>query len=332
MAGIQALRKIQFGRETTAGTIVPATTLWRGLGTLEDTREVKFPDENIGLLPGTTRSYVSELGGELQLESVEATFEQLPHIYEMGIMAATPVQDGVGSPYIRTYTFPTTQAPTIKTYTLEAGDNQQAEVMEFGYVGEFTLEGEAGGPWMIEAMVNGRQVANQAFTSPVAIPAVEELLFGKSKLYLDAIGGSWGGTIVSNTLLKASLKFTTGLIAKKTADGNLYFSFLQNVTPEVKAAITFEHNSSAVAEKTNWRNQTARLLRILTEGSTFTTAGSAYSVKTHIIDLAGKWSNFDKIDEQDGNDIVEAEFTSRYDETAAKFGKIVVANALSALP
>lgn len=332
MPGISVLRKIQFGRETTAGTIEAATTIWRGKGTLEDLTEVVFPEEHVAYLSGVDRSYIAEIGAALELDSVEATFEQVPHLYEMGIKTVSPVQDGSGSGYIYTYDFPTTAAPSIQSYTIEGGDNQQAEVAEYCYAEEITLEAEAGGPWMMTASIKGRQVANQAFTGSVALPAVEEMLFGKSKLYLDAIGGSWGGTLISNTLLKASLKYTTNIIAKKTADGYLYFSFLQPTMPEVIATLTFEHNSAAVTEKTNWRNQTPRLLRILTEGSTFTTAGSAYTVKSHIIDLAGKWSDFQKLDEQDGNDIIEAEFTARYDTTAAKFGRIIVVNSLSALP
>ena len=61
MAGIKALRKLQFGRETTAGTITTPTFIWRGMGTIADTREVKFPQEDIGYLGGTTRSYTPQL-------------------------------------------------------------------------------------------------------------------------------------------------------------------------------------------------------------------------------------------------------------------------------
>lgn len=332
MAGIKALRLLQLGRETTAGTIVAATTVWRGVGTLEDMREPVFPEEDIGYLSGTDRSYVPKLEGALSLESVPATFEQLPHILEMGIKTATPVQDGSGSGYIYQYDFPTTAPNTIKTYTIEGGDNQEAEVMEYCHVSEFTLEGEAGDVWKMSANVVGRQVALQAFTGSVAVPTVEEMLFQKSKLYIDAIGGTWGTTLKSNTLLSASLNFVTGIIPKYAADGNLYFSFIQYTQPEVRLSVTFEHESTAAAEKVNWRNQTPRLIRLLVEGNAFTTAGTTYSVKTGFIDLAGKWTKFNAIGDRDGNDIIEAEFLSRYDATAGKFGKIVVVPALSALP
>lgn len=332
MPGIKAARKLQFGRETTPGTIVSATTLWRGEGTIEDRREHVFPPEDVGFISGVDRSYVPFLEAGLPLEATPLTFEQLPHILEMGIKTVTPVQDGVGSGYVYTYDFPTTTVPTSKTYSIQGGDNQQGRVMEYCHVNNFTLEGKSKEAWMMSAEVTGRQVVDQAFTAGVALPAVEEGLFGKTKLYIDAIAGAWGATLKSNTLLAASLKYATGIIAKYTADGQLYFSFLQYTQPEVKLSITFEHDGSAVSEITNHDNGTSRLIRLLVEGSNFAVAGTVYSKKTASIDLAGKWTKFTPLGEQDGNDIVEAEFTARYNSTAAKFGRIIVVPALSALP
>ena len=50
MAGIRALRKLQYGKETTAGTAVAATAVWRGIGTIQDNLETVFPAEDIGIL------------------------------------------------------------------------------------------------------------------------------------------------------------------------------------------------------------------------------------------------------------------------------------------
>ncbi len=58
MAGIKALRKIQLGREANAGTAVAATAIWRGMGTIEDTREVVVAEEDVGIIMGTEWSVV----------------------------------------------------------------------------------------------------------------------------------------------------------------------------------------------------------------------------------------------------------------------------------
>lgn len=331
MAGIKPLKKIQLGRQSSE-TIVAATTVWRGTGSLRDEREPVFPAEDIGYLSGTSRSYIPKIGAGIDLESVEATFEQFPHLLEMSIKTVTPTQDGTGSGYIYQYDFPTTAAPTIKPYTVEGGDNQQAEVMDYAHCAEWTLEGNKGEAWMKSGNLVGRQIANQAFTASVAVPTVEEMLFQRTKLYIDAIAGAWGTTLKSNTLLSASLNYKSGIIPKWVADGNLFYSFYQFTQPEVRLSITFEHDGNATAEKDFWRSQTARLLRLKIEGSTFAAAGTTYSVKTCLIDLAGKWVGFEPLGDEDGNNIVEAEFLARYDATGAKFGKVVVVPALSALP
>jgi len=332
MSGIRALRKIQMGQETTAGTIVATSTIWRGIGTIEDGLETVFPAEDIGYLSGVDRSYIPKLAAKLAMESVEATFEQVPHVLSAGIKNASGSQDGSGSGYIRTYTFPTTTPNTLKTYTLQGGDNQQAEVMEYCFVEKFTLEGKSGESWMISADWIGRQVATTTFTSSVALPSVEEMLFGKTKIYIDAVSGNFGTTQKTMTLLAAKIDVTTGWIAKFTADGSLYFSFIQSTMPEVVMDLTFEHDATSVAEIAAWRAGTPRLIRLLAQGTTFTTAGSTYSVKTMIIDLAGKWETISALDDQDGNGIRVGTFRARYDPTKAEMGKIIMVNALSALP
>lgn len=328
---VRALRRIQLGRETTAGTAVAATTIWRGIGALDDTRETTFPDEHVGLLMPVDRSYVPMLAGEIEFESVPATFEQILHVLEAGVKTVTPTSDSTGSGHVYTYPFPTTSQNAVKTYTIEGGDDQQAEEMEYAFVTEFTLEGNAGEAVMNSSMWTGRQVANTTFTSPLSLPAVEEILFQKGKLYIDDVDGTAGTTQAANTFLSFSLSVTTGQQAVFTGDGQLFFSFRKQVAPEISLDVTFEHDSVAVAEKAAYRNQTPRLLRLLFEGSPLTTAGN-YQNKTLIIDLPGKWESFDKLGDQDGNDILAGTFRASYDPTYGSSGQIIVVNELASIP
>jgi len=332
MAGIKALRKIQLGAETTAGTAVAATTIWRGVGTMEDKREVVFPDEDVGYLSGVDRTYIPKLLAVLSMDETPATFEQLGYILEAGVKKVTPSQDGTGSDYIYTYTLPTTAVNTIRTYTIEGGDNQQEEESPYFFVDSFKLSGQAGEAWKMSANWQGQQVTASSFTGSLSLPSVEEILFSKSSLYIDAAGGTIGSTQKSSTFLSASLDVDTGIQPVFTADGNLYFTFTKSTQPEVTLDITFEHDGTATAEKTNWRNETARQIRILAQGSSVSTAGTTYSVKTMNIDLAGKWETFEKLGERNGNDVVAGKFRARYNSTAALFAEILLVNDLSALP
>lgn len=332
MAGVKALRKIQIGPEATAGTAVAATTYWRGLGTIEDTRETVFVEEDIGILGGVDRTHQPSLGASLSLSSTPATFEQLPYICEMGILNETPTQDGAGTDYIYQYTEATTAVPTIKTYTIEGGDNEQAEEMEYCYVESFTLDGTAGQSVMMSAEVRGRQVSLCSYTAALTLPTVEEILTSKGKLYIDAVGGSIGSTQISNSLLSFTLNWATGLVGVRTVDGALYFTFTKKTAPEITLDLTFEHDSSSVAQIAAWRAETPKLVRLQFEGSTVGTPGTTYSVKTFNIDLAGKWEKFAALADQDGNNIVTGTFRARYNSTAAFFAELLVVNELSALP
>ncbi len=332
MAGVVPLRKIIIGKETTAGTAVAGDVVWRGKGTLEDMVEPVPVDEQVGYLSGTDNQYIPFVEGKLTMEASPATFEQLPHIFEAGIETDAPAQDGAGTGYIYEYIFPTTSKNTIATYTIEGGDDQQEEEMAYCFVTNFGLSGKSKEAVMVSADWMGRQIAPSTFTS-VALATCESILFQKAKLYIDAVAGTIGTTLVSSTMLGFDMKVATGIHPKYTADGQLYYTFHDFAKPEITLDLTWEHNASAVTEKANWRAGTARQIRLLIEGSALGTAGTAYTYKTLTIDLAGKWRKFSKIgDNGDGNDIVTGTFVASYNSTAALFAEILVINELSALP
>jgi hypothetical protein len=331
MAGVKALRKLVLGREATAGTAVVCTTIWRGMGVLSDDRETVFPEEDIGYLSGVDRAYTPKLEASISMGSVEATFEQLPHILEAGVKTATPAQDSTGSGYVYTYTFPTTAANTLKTYTIEGGDNQAVEEMEYGFVESFTLEGNAGEALMVSAEWKGRQVSDSAFTTTATLPSVDEVLVSKGKVYIDDVDGTIGTTQISNTVLSVKLDVTTGQQAVYTADGNLYFSFVKTVMPEVMLDVTFEHDSNATDEIAAYRAGTPRLIRLEFAGPSLGTAGN-FTTKVLRVDLAGKWESFGPLEDTDGNDTRTGTFRARYNATAAKYAEIAVVNELTALP
>jgi hypothetical protein len=47
---------------------------------MKDDREVVFPEEFIGVIGGGDRSYTPKLAGSVSFDSVDATFEALPHL------------------------------------------------------------------------------------------------------------------------------------------------------------------------------------------------------------------------------------------------------------
>ena len=329
-AGIQALRKIQLGRESTAGTEVNATTLWRGTGTIDDQLVQVFPEEHIGFMSGVDRSYIPKVLAGLSMDETPCTFEQVVHLLEAGVETASPVTTGGGNAY--TYTFPTTAAKTIKNYTVEGGDDVQEEQFLYGFVNDFTLSGVAGEAVMMSANWLGRQVAPGTYTTGVSVPSIEEVLTSLGKLYIDPTSGTLGTTTAVNTFLEFNLKVNTGWVPVFSGDGAIYFTFAKGVAPELLCDVTFEHETVGVAQVAAWRASTAKLLQMKFTGTALTATGATYAVKTMILNLTGKWDSFDKLGERDGNDILKGSFRTRYNATDTTFASAVVVSDDAAVP
>ena len=335
MAGIKSLRKLTLGREASSGTAVNATTYWRGVGTIEDTRVTTFPEEDVGYISGLDRSYQPSVGALLAMESTPATFEQVLHILEAGVkLIGTGASDGGAgaSGKIFNYTFPTTSKNSIKTYTIYGGDDQYSDRMEYAFVQDFKLTGKGGEAVMMEATWAARQSGSAAFAGSPTIPTVEEVLFSKGALYVDAVTGTIGGTVKSNTFLGMDLSVKTGWVPVLGANGQLYFMFAKLTAPEILLNITFEHDSHGGDQKAAWRAGTSKLVRLNFPGSNLGTAGTGFTTKVLRVDLAGRWEKFDKLGEENGNDILTGTFRARYNSSEALFAAIKVVNELATVP
>jgi hypothetical protein len=336
MPGIRALRRCQIGVEALAGaaTDIP-TTWWRGEGVLKDNLKIMHPEENIGVLGPTTLGYIPETGGEIEL-SAGASFEQLPYVFNSAWYHVAPTTD-TGSGIIRAWTVQQSDTDLyattdLDTLVIEGGDNQGAEIAHFGFVREFTLSGKWGEGWQISATVETRAPAPATFTASLAIPTPNEIaLFGNTLFYIDPSTDTPGTTLISKTLLSATLKAKTGWISYGAADGRLDFSDIKKTGDEMTLEVVFEHNATGVTEKAAWRALTEKALYLITTGSTLASGGT-YTKKTLKQTYIGTYESFDKLDEQDGNDIYKATFRIAYSASAGAKASFVVVNEVAALP
>jgi hypothetical protein len=326
--GIKALQKIQFGRETTAGTAVAATIMWRGEGKLADKRVLKLVPEDIGQIFPDNNVYIPKLEAEISIDKTPATFEHLPHILEMGIKAATVTTVDSGSGYTWIYGFSNTAAPgTIKSYTFELGDDQDAADVEYCFAESIDLDFSPGEAVMLSAKLKGRQTTDSAFTALTPV-SCEEILAGKAVLSLDASGGTIGSTPVTQAILGASVKIDTGLRALYSADGALYFSKPIFAQPKISGKFLMEHNSVCVTEVEAAESKLPRLLRIKVLGSALTTP-STYTHKTLIFDCAIRYTAVPDLSDKDGNTTVDFPWEAVYDSTTVP--QVIVVNNASTL-
>jgi len=333
MAGSTKLQFIQLGREASGakGTEVDATLIWRGVGAIEDDREKVWPEENVGYFSGTTRQYEPKATGLLHMDEIEATFEQLPHIFEASIEREAASVDTGGSGYIYEYNGPTTAQPDVATYTIEAGDDYGEEQFLYGFVEEWTLSGTAGEAVMLEAEWIGREVAAGTKTAGLAPISVEEIIMSKGKLYIDSTANPFGTSVVAAQWLEFELTYTSGMIPIYTGDGEKYFGRISCAGPEVELTVKLQHDAAAVAEKAAWRAGTVRKIRMDFTGTTVATSGAAYDAKHLIIDMSGKWDDWDVLDDEDGVSTVEGTFICKYDPVTTHFFTATVVNTVAAL-
>jgi len=316
-------------RETTAGTPLAATLIWRGTATdIEDTQVVMEPgvEENVGLLVPTNRTYVAQLGAALSIPETEATFEQIPHIFEAGIKTVST--SGTTGAVVRSgYAPGTNAANTIKTYTLESGNviAGDGNEMEYGFVESFTLSGKVGEAWKVSSNWVGRQKTVAALTGALSLISVEEMLFGKTTFALDATGGTVGATAKSGVLLEASIQVNTGIQPVWAADGTLYFTAHKIVPPSLEFTLTLELDNTAntvVTERAFWKSQTTRLFQLSCAGT---------SSRAFVAKWAGRYTSVGSYQNSNGNTTVQLSGKAVYSSTDALFFDFSVTNALATL-
>lgn len=320
--------KIQLGRESTAGTAAAATSVWRGvMAMLEDARTRQQVEEQVGLFAPQERSYDTMLLAKLSMPSTELTFEQICHILEGGVKTATPSGSGT---YTRVYDFPTTAATnTIKTYTIEAGNtlvSSDVREAEYCFVEEFELSGKSEEAWKMSANWIGRKLSSSTFTSALSLLTVNEAAFGRTKLYIDATGGTLGTTQKTGVLMAAKVRVRTGIVYVPVGDGNLYFATHKFVVPKIDFSLTLELESTSVvaAERAIYESDTVRLFRLKIEGENSAT----HNIN---IDWAGKYDKINDYENANGNTTVTLDGHAVYSSADTQFWKATVINQVASL-
>jgi|SaaInl4_150m_RNA_FD_contig_21_705182_length_1736_multi_5_in_0_out_0_3 hypothetical protein len=334
--GIRSFRVAQLGLESTKGTAVAATVLWRGLGTFQDGTVRNYPEESLGYFVKVDRHYEAMTVARMTMESTPFTFEQAPYLFASCIKnVVAGAADGAGSGKIYTYPFSTTTLNTVKTYTLEAGDNIQGWEAAYGFCRSFEISGSGGqdsDAVMISAEWIAREWAKTTLSSP-SLVAVEEASFLKSKLYIDAVGGTMGSTQKTAMFVGFTFRADPGIREMFTGDGNLYFTdALLRKQPEITCDIEMLYTTDAIAQIDNWLAGTPVLIEIALEGTALTGAGTTYTYKTLRLQMPGSWKEFSGLEDVEEGDKITGTFIPAYDTTAGIGPSIVVVNEVTTLP
>lgn len=341
--GIHAARRVLLGKETNAGTAVTPTAIMRAPGTwLNDQRTVIRPPDALAYYAPRPRIYTPRLFAGIPLAG-DATYEQIGYILNAGLEGTAGVAD-TGSGYIYTRDFPSTAANTRYAYTLQAGDDQQCWEMEYGSVASFKLSWKApsgsaageDGAWHYEADWIGRQATKTTFAASPSLPTVETIL-SPTVEFLTGFD-SWEALAGVR-----SIELVSGAnVPIWTANGAQYFTRVdQNWETRTNNAclLTIVHDFDAQGEARfdDWAAGTARMLRVVSEGSALGSSG-AYTYKSLIITFGGIMVANPTFTDEDGNDLIaitfQAALASNFGTPTPTYslGQIIVVNELSALP
>lgn len=309
MAGIQTLRKAEIGLESTAGTAVTATTVWRGDWKLTDDRTIEAVPEMIGQMLPKHRQV--EVARQVTIELLDAplTFQQVGYPLSASIEATvTGAADGAGTGKIYEYNLGVSSPNTPKSYTFRLGDNQRVDVVEYAVCTKFTIKGSSREALRMSSSWVGRQATDGDFTGGLTLPTVEEALFGKSVIYIDAAAGTIGATQKTSTWVGFEYTVETGVVPLWTGDNQITFTTVVHQPPKITGKLIVLHDATGEAEIGIARAMGTRLLRIHTVGSANTTPGTAYSTKVLRFDAAIQYTGVPDMGEKDGQVTTELPF------------------------
>lgn len=338
-AGRKELRSVRLRLESTPGVANPPRFILRGQSDMiQDAREVTQVEELVGIFGGTDRSYIPKLSAEIAIGETELTFEQGPlFTAAAGFGTAGGSAYGAsGSAVEFVHVIPVGTINPRQTFTIEAGDNAEAEVMTYAVVRELTFSFMGGEAVMVESTWQGRDGtrtnAAGSFTNVgTLVDPAEVVLAGRGTVYINpAVSGASFGQVqgTPGNILGGELTFSDMWAFKFPIDaGRLDFNTAEYIGCTIEGELTFEGWNSGTTgalgtagQKEQWRNQQAQLLRLQWQGGTIP-VGTTYQNKLLRIDLPIKYTEWDVLDDQDGNSIVTASFTSKYNADVPAAGR-----------
>lgn len=321
----------QIGRETVLGTAVAATEIWRGpFGGFTDERKRLVAEEDVGILVNTERSYDTFYGAAAPMPDTPLTFEQVAHLFEASVKAATP--SGAG-PYVRDYAPSLTDTPnTLRPYTLRLGNKiatADHRIIPGALMQEIKLAGKQGEAWMMGGTWQGTRVTTGALTGALSLLLLEEAIFAKTLLYIDASGGTIGTTQKLGVLMGCEITIDPAISFVPVGDGNLYPTAYKQGKTKVGLTLTLEleqdgANSVVASERAAYEANSWRLIRLSNTGSS--------AAKKLQLDLAVKWDSVGAPEKEgDHNAVVTFEGHCDYSTVDALFFAAQVTNSRASL-
>lgn len=213
----------------------------------------------------------------------------------------------------------------IDTFTLEWGSPIQEYETEYIFTTSIEISGAINEAVRYKWGMQGRGVTESTKTAALSVPtSLQYFPMNKAKWFVDSSYAGIGGTQKSGVLYGFTWKLETNFTARFTADGNYYFSALNEDRKKVELELMLYRDSTIYeAELDKFQAQSTSYQRLALFGTSEIDSGQSNPPYIYL-DGAYKYTEWPELDEQGGMDVIKVKAESFYDTTAAKqFGTTV---------
>lgn len=320
MTGVTALKKVQLGKETAWGTAVAATAKLMSV-------------TDASLVPMSTHEQSAELGTAAPSKQVALTEQHGAGSVEMDLSYEDilyPLHGLFGSvaptgtdPYTYTYAAPIATAAAPQKYSVEFGAGTDAYVLKGGLVQHLNIAGEVGSIWKATLDLIGKLIATVTLAAP-ADRTIELIRTADTTLYVDAVGGTMGSTVVAVTLIGFELDVDSGRHLKAFAGAVNPGDFGEGKWEgTLRLTLEFTAAAKAYVDALLGPAKTERQIEIRATSGT----------KSAKLQFTGYLSEDPTLfGDRDGNIIVETTWQGAYNSTFANWLKSIIVNSVSTPP
>ena len=243
MVMLRALTQYQWGKESTKGTAIAATSKiacqaidWSPVD------EVNRPQLLQGLThrnPGGHELIVAR-GSEFSVAESPVVFGQFQHWLELLFGSVFPIGTNPG-PYTWTFVRNASAVPNPVTRTIERridnGTSQVDNEWTYACLRELTITYEMNQPLRFTAQGFARRIQSSTFTAGQTLPAVAIAPAPLATAFLDGAWANLGTTRITGELLSATVTYRSGFKPKMTLDGRTDLDFTSSIFDPTEAGV-----------------------------------------------------------------------------------------------
>lgn len=317
MPSVKGLRTFQWGKESTRGTAVAATSKIAlenmDLEPIDSVVRPQFLTGKLHRYPGGNETAIKR-GTNWAINNSPVVYDQLHHLGAMSVKGSVTA---TGAPSVYTWDFSRslTADPAPDSFTLERrttdGTTPRDYEWTYALIRNLSFSYKLDEPLRFSCDGFARRVQASTLTAALSYPSTE-VPSSHATCSIDTTWAALGTTPIVAQVLSADFTFKTGLMPFDTLDGRADLDFSTYIFNGAETGIDLTLRllmaGQFPTEKTAAEAQTLRAVRL-------TVLGSASRELTLDMLVKHEPGSLFKVDEVDGQDVVDMKFVDSDDAT-----------------